>query len=134
MIYNKSCIITSTVTAGDRTPAEIHWEGDSKEILSEFPREVKLSLGYSLRRLQNGDFPACETRSMPSIGKGVWELKESDERTWYRVVYLSRIRNVIYVLHCFEKESRKTDKRDIATARSRLKQVLKRIQEAEKNK
>lgn len=115
------------------TPAEIHWEGDSKETLSGFPRDVKLGLGYSLRRLQNGEFPACETRSMPSIGKGVWELKESHERAWYRVVYLSKIGSVIYVLHCFEKESRKTDKRDIATARVRLKQVLKRIQE-EKNK
>ena len=45
------------------------------------------------------------------------------------VVYLSKIGSVIYVLHCFEKESRKTDKRDIATARVRLKQVLKRTQE-----
>lgn len=112
----------------DRKPADIHWEGDSKEILSGFPRDVKLSLGYSLRRLQNGESPTCDVRSMSSIGKGVWELKESDERTWYRVVYLSRIGNVIYVLHCFEKETRKTDKRDIATARSRLKQVLMRIQ------
>jgi phage-related protein len=91
--------------------------------------DVKLSLGYSLRRLQNGDFPACETRSLPSLGKGVWELKESDERAWYRVVYLSKISNVIYVLHCFEKESRKTDKRDVATARARLQQVLGRIRE-----
>lgn len=68
-----------------------------------------------------------------SIGKGVWELKESDERAWYRVVYLTKIGDVIYVLHCFEKESRKTDKRDVASARARLKQVLKRIQE-EKNR
>jgi len=70
---------------------------------------------------------------MASIGKGVWELKESDERAWYRVVYLTRIAGVIYVLHCFEKESRKTDKRDVATARARLKRVLERIQE-EKNR
>jgi phage-related protein len=74
---------------GRHTPAEIHWEGDSREVLSGFPRDVKLSLGYSLRRLQNGEFPACETRSMTSIGKGVWELKESDERAWYRVLYLA---------------------------------------------
>ncbi len=66
---------------------------------------------------------------MPSIGQGVWELKESDERAWYRVVYLSRIGRRIYVLHCFEKESCKTGKRDIETARSRLKRVLKRIHE-----
>jgi phage-related protein len=110
-------------------PAEIHWEGDSKELLSAFPEDVKLSFGYSLRRLQNGEFPACETRSMPSVGRGVWELKESDERAWYRAVYLTKIGGVIHVLHCFEKESRRTDKRDLATARARLKQVLKRVQE-----
>jgi len=69
---------------------------------------------------------------MPSIGKGVWELKESDEQTWYRVIYLSRIRSVIYVLHCFEKKSRKTDKRDIATARTRLRQVLRREEQEKK--
>ena len=65
---------------------------------------------------------------MASIGKGIWELKESDERAWYRLMYLTKIGGVIYVLHCFEKESRKTDKRDVATARARLKQVLERIQ------
>jgi len=118
-----------TVKNVRRTPAEIRWEGDSKEVLSGFPKDVKLSLGYSLRRLQFGEFPACETRSMASIGKGVWELKESDERAWYRVVYLTKIDGVIHVLHCFEKESRRTDKRDIASARARMKQVLKRIQE-----
>ena len=99
------------------TPSEIHWESDSKEVLSGFPNDVKVSLGYSLRRLQNGELPVCETRSMPSIGKGVWELKESDERAWYRVIYLSKIGSVIYVLHRFEKDSRKTDKRDVAAAR-----------------
>jgi predicted XRE-type DNA-binding protein len=40
---------------------------------------------------------------MSSIGKGVWELKEGDERTWYRMMYLARIGNVIHVLHCFER-------------------------------
>jgi phage-related protein len=117
------------VADGFGTPAEIHWEGDSKEVLSGFPADVKLTLGYSLRRLQSGELPACETRSLPSIRKGVWELKESDERAWYRVIYLSRIGQTIYVLHCFEKQSRRTDKRDIDLARSRLRQVLKRIRE-----
>jgi phage-related protein len=44
-------------------------------------------------------------------------------------VYLARIGDVIYVLHCFEKESRKTDQRDVAIVRARMKQVLKRIQQ-----
>ena len=57
---------------------------------------------------------------MRSVGPGVYELKESDERTWYRAIYLSRVGNVIYVLHCFEKDSRKTDRRDIGIARQGL--------------
>ena len=66
---------------------------------------------------------------MKSIGPGVYELKDADERTWYRVIYLAKIRNVIHVLHCFEKDSRKTDRRDIETAKRRLKAVQQRVHE-----
>lgn len=120
------------VKQASKTPAEIHWEGDSKEVLSAFPYDVKLALGYSLRRLQNGQLPACDTRSMGSIGDGVWELKTQDERTWYRVLYLSKIGNTIHVLHCFEKDSAKTDRRDLAIARKRLGAVHQRIQDQKK--
>ncbi len=110
-----------------RPPARIAWEGDSKQVLSSFPDEVKATLGFSLRQIQNGRRPVCDTRAMPSIGDGVWELKEADQRTWYRVMYLSVINNVIHVLHCFEKDSRKTDRRDIETAKTRLKDVRQRL-------
>jgi phage-related protein len=50
---------------------------------------------------------------MPSIGKRVWELKESDERAWYRVVYLSKIGSVIYVLQ------RKAERRTSEISRPR---------------
>jgi phage-related protein len=70
---------------------------------------------------------------MSSIGAGVYELKESDERTWYRAIYLSKVGNLIHVLHCFEKDSRKTDRRDVELARQRLKLVKQRIQEQRAN-
>ncbi|HUB52550.1 MAG TPA: type II toxin-antitoxin system RelE/ParE family toxin [Terracidiphilus sp.] len=108
-------------------PTQIAWEGDSKDVLSRFPAEVKSTLGFSLRQIQNGWFPRCEHRPMPSVGKGVWELKDGDARTWYRVMYLTRINNVVHVLHCFEKDSRKTDRRDIAVAKSRLSEVQQRL-------
>lgn len=107
--------------------AAIVWEGDSKEIISAFPAEVKQTLGFSLRRIQDGKTPACPTRSMSSIGTGVWELKTDDEKTWYRVIYLTRINDVIHVLHCFEKQSTKTDRRDIGMAKARLKAVRERL-------
>jgi phage-related protein len=64
------------------------------------------------------------------VGKGVWELKTADERTWYRVIYLTRIGDVLYVLHAFEKDSRKTDRRDLEIAESRLKAVLAQLRGA----
>ena len=48
----------------------------------------------------------------------------SDAFDWKR-----RMGNTIYVLHCFEKDRRKTDKRDIAAARARLQHVLRRLRE-----
>ena len=109
--------------------AELHFEGDSLEVLSGFPDEIKRSLGFSLGQLQIGREPTSQTRNMSSIGSGVYELKEADERAWYRAIYLSKIENMIYVLHCFEKESRKTDRRDIAIASQRLKLVRQRLKE-----
>ena len=108
----------------------IHWVGDAKEILSSFPQEVKSVFGYSLRRLQKGLLPDCAARRMESIGKGVWELKTADERTWYRVIYMTRIGDALYVLHAFEKSSRKTDKRDLEMAKSRIKLVLEQLRAA----
>lgn len=109
--------------------AEVHFEGDSLEVLSAFPSAVKQALGFALRQLQIGREPTCQTRSMSSVGAGVYELKEADERTWYRAIYLSKVGDVIHVLHCFEKDSRKTDRRDVAIASQRLKLVRQRIQE-----
>jgi phage-related protein len=109
--------------------AELHFEGDSLEVLSSFPDQVKRALGFSLRQLQIGREPTSQTRNMSSIGSGVFELKEADERAWYRAIYLSKVGNTIYVLHCFEKESRKTDRRDIQIASQRFKLVRQRLQE-----
>jgi phage-related protein len=114
---------------GHDQTAEIHFEGDSLEVLSSFPDEIKRALGFSLRQLQIGREPTSQTRSMSSIGPGVYELKEADERTWYLAIYVSKVVNTIYVLHCFEKDRRKTDRRDIELARQRLKRVMQRLQE-----
>jgi phage-related protein len=66
---------------------------------------------------------------MQSIGQGVFELKAADEAKWYRVIYLARIENMIYVLDSFTKDSRKTERNDLHRARARLAQVKRRLQE-----
>lgn len=113
--------------------ARIAWEGDSKEVLSGFPVDVKTTFGFSLRQIQNGRPPRCESRPMKVVGQGVWELKDGDERTWYRVMYLSRIKDVIHVLHCFEKDSKRTDQRDVKIAKERLSKVQQRLRDQREN-
>jgi phage-related protein len=120
--------------SGARQDAAIAWEGDSKSVISSFPDAARDNLGFDLRLLQQGQQPT-DYRPMSSIGPGVFELRDQDDRAWYRVIYLSRVRGVIHVLHCFEKRSRETPMKEINTARQRLKAVRARaIQEMKHGK
>jgi phage-related protein len=124
--YKKSYIIPGNP---ERTLARIFWEGDSREVLARFPKPIRIRLGFGLFEMQQGKAPGVAVRRMQSIGEGVFELKASDNRTWYRAIYLSVIDGVIHVLHCFEKAGRKTDKRDLKVATARLSSVRQRLEE-----
>jgi phage-related protein len=82
--------------------------------------------------LQRGEQPT-DYRPVTTLGSGVFELRSSNERAWYRVLYLSRIHDVIYVLHCFEKKSRTLPKNDAEVAQRRLKQVSARLAEEKRH-
>jgi phage-related protein len=112
--------------------ATVFWEGDSREVLQTFPEHVRQNLGFQLWRLQQGERPS-DYRPLSSIGTGVFELRDQDERAWYRVVFLSRINDVIYVLHSFEKKSREIPRKDFEKAKQRLKAVKARLAEEKKN-
>jgi phage-related protein len=111
--------------------AIIVWEGDSREVLQAFPERVRQNLGFELWQLQQGESPR-DYRPLPSIGTGVFELRDQDQRAWYRLVYLSRINNVIHVLHCFEKKSRQMPRKEFEKAKQRLKAVKARWAEERK--
>jgi phage-related protein len=111
--------------------ATVAWEGDSREVLISFPASVRQNFGFYLWQLQQGAKPV-NYRPLASVGAGVYELRDQDERAWYRVVYLSRIDDVIHVLHCFEKKSRQMPRRDFEKARQRLKIVRARLAQEEK--
>ena len=112
--------------------AVIVWEGDSHEVLVSFPDSVKHNFGFYLWQLQQGEKP-INYRPLASVGSGVFELRDQDERAWYRVVYLSRINDVIHVLHCFEKKSRQMPRKDFEKARQRLKALKTRLTQERKH-
>jgi phage-related protein len=99
--------------------------GDSKRRYDEFPEHVQDLAGYELYRLQAGLQPS-DFKPMPSIGSGVEELRIRDHHNnAYRVIYIARLRDAVYVLHTFQKKTQRTDRRDIDLARQRLRELLK---------
>jgi len=62
---------------------------------------------------------STDFKPMPTIGKGVEELRVRDESGAYRVIYTARLPDAIYVLHAFQKKTQATAKRDVELAKSR---------------
>src|SRR5437667_12188972 len=112
--------------------ATVVWEGDSREVLKALPEDVRQKFECEVWQLQQVERP-IDHRPLPSIGTGVFELRDQDERAWYRVIYLSRINDVIYVLHCFEKKSREMPRKDFEKAKQRLKALKARLAEEKKH-
>ena len=106
---------------------QITFLGDALTILSNFPSDIKNSLGFELYAVQNGKMPK-DFKTMPSVGKGVIEIREKNETGIFRVMYVAKFENFVYVLHAFQKKTQKTSKMDIEIAKSRYQQLLKDIQ------
>jgi phage-related protein len=111
--------------------AEVVWLGDSLDVLRAFPAAVQGDLGYALYQVQLGQMPP-DSKPMRTVGPGVYELRDQDERAWYRVFYLKKIAGVVYVLHCFEKRTAQTERKDIEVAKERLKRLREQQHAKEK--
>ena len=97
----------------------IEFLGDSLRSLREFPDDAKRDAGYQLDRVQHGLQPD-DFKSMPTIGKGVEEIRVRDDTGAYRVIYTARLADAVYVLHAFQKKTQATSKHDIDLAKQRF--------------
>src|SRR5256885_1013103 len=100
----------------------IRWMGSSLEDLRRFPEDARRRAGQELRRVQSGSTP-LDFKPMPTIGIGVAEIR-IHTRVAHRVIYVARFEEAIYVLHAFEKRSRKTDRRHVGVAARRLAEAI----------
>lgn len=100
----------------------VQFLGDSLERLREFPEDARHDAGYQLEQVQRGEQPD-DFKPMPSIGKGVEEIRVRDDSGIYRVIYTARLADAVYVLHAFQKKTQATSKRDLAAARERFAQL-----------
>ncbi len=98
--------------------------GDSLKCVREFPEDARHDAGYQLEKLQRGEQPD-DFKPMPSIGKGVEELRVGDGSGTYRVIYTARLADAVYVLHAFQKKTQATAKRDMDLARKRYTDLMR---------
>lgn len=103
---------------------QIRFLGDSLKRLREFPEDAKHAAGYQLDKVQHGEQPD-DFKPMPSIGKGVEEIRVWDDSGTYRVIYTARLADAVYVLHAFQKKTPATTKRDIELASKRYTELLR---------
>ena len=100
----------------------VHWIGDSQARLRAAQAEIRSDAGYQLDLVQRGQAPA-DFKPMPDVGSGVMEIRLHGESE-YRVFYVARFEEAVYVLHFFVKKTRTTRKADIDLGKQRYSALL----------
>ena len=107
----------------ERARKPVVWVGSSLLDLAAFPRLVRRSMGYALHIAQLGGKHPDAKPLKGFGGAGVLEVVEDYDRATFRVVYTLRLRDRIYVLHAFQKKSKRgaaTPKKEMDVIRTRL--------------
>ena len=98
------------------------WVGTSREDTRAFTKDARQRAGYELYQVQCGLDPS-DWKPMSEVGSGVREIR-IHTRLEHRVIYIAKFDEGVYVLHAFEKKTRRTARTDIDLARARLKEAL----------
>ena len=101
----------------------VRFLGDSLRCLRAFPIGARHDAGRQIAKLQRHEKPD-DFKAMPSVGKGIEEVRIWDEAGAFRVVYIARYPEAVYVLHAFQKKTRTTAKRDIELVKSRFAELM----------
>ena len=88
---------------------EIRWVGSSYDDLLAFPKEARKEAGFQLGKVQVGLEPG-DWKPFDDVGAGTREIRIRDANGVYRVMYVARFEEFIYVLHCFQKKTQATSK------------------------
>ena len=97
--------------------------GDSLDALRAFPENARREAGYQIDKVQNGEVPD-DWKPMASVGAGVKEIRIWDDAGTFRVIYLAKLADAVFVLHCFQKKTEQTSEKDIRLARKRFKELM----------
>ena len=102
----------------------VHFVGTSRDDLRQFPDSAQETAGFQLFKVQQGKAPD-DWKPMPTVGPGVQEIRVRDERGAFRVFYVAKFEEAVYVLHVFQKRSQKTAHADRGLGKSRYVDLMK---------
>ena len=97
--------------------------GSAREDLKSFPDDARKIAGFELWMVQDGQEPS-DWKPMPAVGPGTFEIRIHAGGEW-RILYVAKYADAIYVLHAFQKKTQKTTSRDIELARKRYQEIAK---------
>lgn len=100
------------------------WLGTARRDIRAFPADARRRCGFQLRKVQQGLEPD-DWKPMTSVGPGVREIRIRTELA-HRVFYVATFEEAVYVLHGFEKRTRKTSTQDLQLARDRYRALIKK--------
>jgi phage-related protein len=98
------------------------WLGSSRAYVRLFPEDARSAAGFQLRRIQQGLDPN-DWKPMPTVGPGVREIRIHVEGA-HRVFYVASFPEAVYVLHAFEKKTRRTAAQDLELGRTRFRELV----------
>ena len=107
-------------------PKPVEFLGNSLDDLRAFPLPVRREAGHQLDQVQNGQEPD-DWKPMNTVGQGVKEIRIRDAAGAFRVVYVAKFADAVYVLHCFQKKTEKASKTDLDLAAKRYRDLLKEL-------
>ncbi|MGF6966240.1 phage-related protein [Paraburkholderia sp. WC7.3g] len=102
---------------------EIRWLGSSYRDLLAFPDEARRLAGFQLHKIQSGLDPD-DWKPIDSIGAGTREIRIRDEDGIFRVMYVTKYAEALYVLHCFQKKTQKLGPHDRKIAETRYRAII----------
>jgi phage-related protein len=114
---------------GEKTRKRVEWVGSSRRDLKQFPKGVRLVFGQALFDAQLGEKHPAAKPLKGFGGAGVLEIVEDEAGSTYRAIYTVKLADVVYVLHAFQKKS----KRGLKTPPQEIEKVRSRLKEAEKH-
>jgi phage-related protein len=109
-------------------PKPVEFRGSALDDLRSFPTPARREAGHQLDQVQCGRDPD-DWKPMASIGQGVREIRIREISGAFRIIYVAKFSDAIYVLHCFQKKTQKTGKADLDLAEKRYRELMKELKQ-----